>query len=408
MKKILLILSAAVLFLPVINHAQGFQVNLQGQKQQGMCGTGTGFVQDAAAVFFNPGGVSFLKENSVSAGATATIASGTFLDANTNSVAHTNSPVSTPFTGYAVWGPDSSKLKFGLGVYTPFGSIASWENGWTGRFALTSLKLQSIFIQPTVSYKICDKLGFGAGFVYAYGIVELQQDLPVQDASGNYGHADLKATANGYGANAGLYYTPTQKLSIGLTYRSQINMAVKNGTATFTVPSSLQSNFPSGPFSASLPLPQVVTLGFGYKVNDKLALALDINFIGWKAYDTLAFDYKNNTTSLQDTKLPRDYKNTFAFRVGAQYKINEQFTARAVIALSLTPINDGYVTPEVPDANKVNLACGLGYKLNKHFVLDASYTFENLKRSDNNKALNLNGTYKTYISAPGLSVVYIF
>src|ERR1700756_3159944 len=410
------IIAISLLTLPFLLNAQGFQVNLQGQVQQGMAGAGTGLMQDGAAVFFNPGGVTFLKENSVSAGATATIANGEYVDAPSGTVSRTNNPVSTPFTFYAVYGIKDtskffSKFKFGLGIYTPFGSTARWEDGWTGRFALTSLKLQSIFFQPTVSYKICNKLGFGAGLVYGYGNVELKQDIPLYSntsTNGGYGSADLTGTAGGWGYNLGLYYNPIEKLSIGLTYRSQVNMLLSNGQANFTVPSSVASNFPSGPFSSSIPLPQVLTLGLGYKVNTKLSLALDVNFIGWKAYDTLAFDYKNNTSVLTDTKLPRDYKNTFAFRLGGQYHITQKLTVRAGVALSLTPVKSGYVTPEVPDANKVNLTCGIGYKVCNRFRIDASYTFENLKRTDDNTNLQLNGTYKTYLSAPGLSLTYKF
>ncbi len=393
---------------PILLFSQGFQVNLQGQKQQGMGGAGSALMQDGAAVFFNPGGISFLKENSINVGANAVIANSAYLDANTNSFARTTSPLATPFAAYAVWGPDSCKLKFGLGAYTPFGSIVSWQDGWTGRFALTSLKLQTIFVQPTVSYKLCDKLGIGAGFVFAHGDVELKKDLNLYDANGNYAKADLKGSTNAYGFNAGIYYQPCSKLSFALTYRSQINMKVKNGTATFTVPPSLNANVPSGPFSSSISLPSVFTLGAAYSVNQKLSFALDINYIGWKCYDTLAFDYKNNTSSLPDTKLPRCYKNTFAFRYGAQYWINDKFVARAGMSISLTPIKDGYVTPELPDANRLNLMAGLGYKIGNRFMVDASYTFENFKRKDHNLDLNLDGTYKTYISAMGLSVNYKF
>lgn len=391
---------------PALFFGQGFQVNLQGQKQQGMGGAGSALVQDGASVFFNPGAVSFLKENSINLSGNAVIANSAYLDANNNSFARTISPVATPFAAYAVWGPDSSKLKFGLGTYTPFGSIVTWQDGWTGRFALTSLKLQAIFIQPTVSYKVCNKLGVGAGFVYANGNVELKQDLPIQDASGNYGKADLKGKAGAYGFNAGVYYTPCAKLSLALTYRSGLKMKVKDGSATFTVPPALVSNFPSGPFSASLNLPSVWTLGSAYTASEKLAFALDINYIGWKTYDTLAFDYKNNTPTLADTKLPRCYQNTFAFRYGAQYKVTDKFTARAGMGISLTPIKNGYVTPELPDANRLNLMCGIGYKVNGHFIIDASYTFEHFTRKDKNIALNLDGTYKTYISAIGLSLIY--
>ena len=54
MKKILLLVLALI---PVLTFAQGFQVNLDGQKQIGMGHTGTGLVQDGASVFFNPGAV---------------------------------------------------------------------------------------------------------------------------------------------------------------------------------------------------------------------------------------------------------------------------------------------------------------------------------------------------------------
>ncbi len=424
MKNRLKLLIAVLMSLPLLQKAQGFQVNLQGQKQQAMGGAGSALIQDGAAVFFNPGGVSFLKENSVNVGANAVFANSAFLDSDNNSFARTTSPVATPFAAYAVFGLKDScslkciksakclnflkKIKLGLGAYTPFGSIVTWQDGWTGRFGLTSLKLQTIFIQPTISYKVCDKLGIGAGFVFANGDVELKQDVPLINASGNYGKADLKGKATAYGYNAGIYFKPTDKLSFALTYRSQINMKVKNGTATFTVPPSLGTNLPSGPFSASLALPSVYTFGAAYVVNQKLSLALDVNYIGWKCYDTLAFDYKNNTPTLPDTKLPRNYKNTFAFRYGAQYQLTDKIIVRAGMSISRTPIKDGFVTPELPDANRLNYMAGFGYKIGKRFIVDASYTFEHFTRKDNNIALKLNGTYKTYISAVGLSVIYNF
>src|SRR5665213_1003417 len=97
------LITFSILCLPALLNAQGFQVNLQGQAQQGMASAGTAFIQDASAVFFNPGGMSFLKENSICASVTPVIANSTFLDANTNLSFRTNSPVSTPFSGYAVW-----------------------------------------------------------------------------------------------------------------------------------------------------------------------------------------------------------------------------------------------------------------------------------------------------------------
>lgn len=407
------LVTTIMLSAPIVMSAQGFQVNLQGQVQQGMGGAGTALVQDAATVFFNPGGASFIKGNAIDLGVTATISHGQFLNKNTGATAITSSPISTPFTVYGVFGiKDStkslSKLKFGIGIYTPFGSTVDWEKGWMGRYALTHLQLQAIFFQPTVSFKINEKLGIGAGFVYASGSVNLQKDIPVIDVNGNVGHAELNGKANGYGFNAGIYFKPIDKLSIGLTYRSQVNMNVNSGDATFTVPNSISANFPSGKFTSKLPLPQVLTLGFAYKPTNKLSLALDINYVGWKAYDTLAFDYANNTPSLVDTKSARNYKNIFAFRLGGQYKITENFAARLGMAYGISPIQNGYVTPETPDANRIVFTAGLGYTIKQRFGINASILFESLKREDANLETNLEGTYKTNVVAPGLSLSYKF
>ena len=219
------ILLLFTLLLPLTTLSQGFQVNLQGQTQQGMASAGTALIQDASSLFFNPGGASFVNNNEVSIGATMVASKGTFLEHNTFATANTTSPLGTPFTAYGLFQlKDSSKLKLGLAVYTPFGSTVEWEDGWSGRFALTRLQLLSVFFQPTVSYRITDKIGLGAGFVYSYGKVNLQKDIPTLGQNGNYGHVELAGTGHGLGYNVGIYIEPTDYLSIGLTYRSQVNM----------------------------------------------------------------------------------------------------------------------------------------------------------------------------------------
>lgn len=409
MKYFYQLLLCIMILLPVFYNAQGFQVNLQGQKQQGMGGAGTALMQDASALFFNPGGAAFVQGNEVNLGVTPTFARGAFMDDKTHVVSRTNSPVGTPFSAYGLFElKDSSKLKLGLAVYTPFGSTVQWENQWTGRFALTRLELRAIFIQPTVSYQITKKLGLGIGFVYATGSVNLQKDIPLIDVNGNYGHAELSGKAHGFGFNAGVYFKPVEKLSIGLTYRSKVNMAVNDGQANFDVPESVSANFPDGKFKSKLPLPSVTTLGLAFKAGSKLDFALDINYVGWKAYDTLSFDYENNTASLIDTKSARLYKNTFAFRGGAQYKVTEKFAARLGLAYGITPVQNGYVTPETPDANRVNYTAGIGYQIGKHLKLDASFLFTHLKRTDTNKETGLSGTFKTNVCAPGISIGYKF
>ena len=402
------IVALLTICMPFLLHAQGFQVSLQGQKQQGMAGAGTGYISDGAALFYNPGGVAFLKQNSFSAGVTPVLAHSKYADAASSTVSSSESPASFPFTTYLVLGNKESKVRYGLAVYTPFGSTIDWQDDWTGRFALTRITLATIYFQPTISYKISEKFGIGAGFVYGYGNVNLQRDLPISNDKGGFASAELKGSGSGIGYNAGIYYKPIEKLSFGLTYRSGVEMEVKKGTATFTVPSSLAASFPSGDFSSTLPLPKVITFGMGFNPCSKLAVAIDASHVGWKTFDTLTFDYAQNTNELQDTKSARKYENAMAFRLGAQYSASEKFALRAGVKYLGTPVKDGYVSPDVPDQAHINYSAGFGYRLKPGLTIDMSVTYQSMKRTDTNLETQMSGTYKTNIIMPGISFNYNF
>ena len=422
MKKLL----ALSLLCPALMSAQGYQVHVQGQKQQAMGNVGTGFVQDAATIFYNPGGVSFLKENSVSVGGTAAIVNTIYYDSITNTVTKANIPKAIAPTLYGVYGVDSTKskllqkFKFGLGVYAPFAGSAKWPDGWVGRFILKSTDLKIVNIQPTVSFKINDKIGIGAGFVYSMGSIDVSKDVYLTNNTvGNYASVDVKGKLNGYGINAGVYIKPTEAFSIGLTYHSAVNMKSKGATAEFTnVPNQLRDSIivgggsTTGPMktdvSTTFPLPTIISLGLGYKFTDKFALALDINYLGFKVMDTLHLNFKNGADKLKNVADVRGFKNTYSFQLGGRYLVTEALTLRAGLRYVLTPIPNGFSTPDGGDADRLVYCGGLGYKINKHFVVDASYSFESIVRKDNNHFYNFIGTYKTYANFAGLSLTYNF
>ncbi|MDB4923007.1 OmpP1/FadL family transporter [Mucilaginibacter sp.] len=405
MRKLLLL---AFALLPVLAFAQGFQVNLEGQKQIGMGHTGTGLVQDGASVFFNPGAVVMLPENYIQAGISPLIFQSVFSPSGSSAQYHTANKVATPFSFYAAIGPKSARWKAGLAVYTPFGGLTDWGNSWAGKYSLESLNLKAIYFQPTLSVKVAKNLSIGAGFVYNRGTVDLTQGIPLSGANGQDGQGELKGSGNGYGYNVGIYYKPAEIFTVGLTYRSKVKTTINKGDAIFTVPASLQSNFPQpNTFSAAIPLPATTTLGFGIYPTKKLTLAFDVNYVNWSVYKSLDFDYASNTAALQDTHSARNYKNAFALRAGGQYKLNGKFDVRAGGGYASTAVRDGYVTPEVPDANRVFLTAGLGYHAARHLDLDLSFEYEHLmSRTQTNIQTQLSGTFKTNVYIPGISLAY--
>lgn len=413
MKHLLKVLAGGIFLLvlsPYISSGQGFQVNLPGEKQIGMGGAGAGTSLDGAGIFYNPGSISFLKGNSIMGGFNPLILKVGYRGASPSTYRADFSSVSPPFTAYAVFGADSSHFKFGLGVYTPFGGSAKWGNSWAGKYTLESLNLRSVFIQPTISYKINERLGIGAGFVIATGTVDLRKAIPVTDGAGNDGQAELKGNATGYGFNAGLFYKVTDNLSLGIGYRSAVNIKTKKGAASFQVPPSLNTQFPaSNSFSNTLNLPGTLSLGAGYTPIPKLLLSAEIDYVNWSRYKSLSFNYGMTTPALQNSVSPRNYTDTYILKLGGQYSILKPLVIRAGIAYGRSPVKDGYVTPEAPDANRIELTAGLGYTASRHFTLDASFLFADImKRSQVNTETNFGGTFKSLAYIPGLSVTYHF
>jgi long-chain fatty acid transport protein len=405
MRKILLL---ALTLLPVFAFSQGFQVNLEGQKQIGMGHTGTGVLLDGASVFFNPGAVVMLSDNYIQGGVSPLLFKSDFNPTGSNSQFQTANKIATPFTFYGAWGPKSSWWKLGLAVYTPFGGLTDWGNNWTGKYVLESLNLKAIYFQPTVSIKLAKNLSIGGGFVYNSGSVDLTQAIPLGSSSGQDGQAELKGTGHGTGFNLGIYYKPSAKLSLGYTYRSKVTTTINNGNAIFKTPASVQANFPQpNSFNSSIPLPATSSIGIGYYPTNKLTLAFDANFVNWNVYKALAFNYATTTPALQNTYEPRNYKNAVSLRLGGQYLANKLWAVRLGGGYATTAVQDGYVSPEAPDANRVFFTGGLGYKLAKHFDIDASFEYEHvMQRTQTNIQTQLSGTFKTDVYIPGVSIAY--
>lgn len=405
MKKLLL---SAVLSVPLWVFGQGFQVNLQGQKQIGMAGAGSALALDEASVFYNPGAVSFLEKNSISAGVNPLLFKSAFKQTGSNITENVKNKIAPPFEAYAVWGPKSNKWKLGLGVYTPFGGLVDWGNEWSGRYALTSLNLKAIYFQPTLSVKITENIGIGAGFVYNHGDVNLQRALPVNYPDGRSGHATLEGTGSGYGWNAGLYIKTLSNITFAVVHKSKVITKLEGGSATFDVPESLRSAFPAGnTFNAELPLPSTTTLGIGVPLSKSTTLAFDASWVQWHIYQNLTFDYSINTPQLTDKPSERNYHDGSSFKLGINHQASEKLALRAGVGYAFSPVQDGYVTPEAPDADRYILSAGVGYAPTSHFEVNASFFFEDVKsRQQKNKETGLDGTFKTLVYAPGLSLTY--
>jgi long-chain fatty acid transport protein len=426
MKKLIAVAALCLTGLHMAN-GSGYQVLLQGNRTTGMGNLSVALNQDVSSLFFNPGAMSMIDHNGVMAGLNLIYPNNAFWNStveSSNYTAQTETPSGTPFHMYAVWGPKESPWKFGLGFVTPFGSSVRWEEGWMGRDLLTDIRLKALQFQPTVSYKITDKLGIGAGLTLGYGSIRLERTLFLNGQEGE-GSVALEGDAEfAYGFNIGLFYALSEKIDLGVSYRSELSMKVEGGDADFVVPSSLASAIPAqNKFSAELPLPSTINIGLTYHVNDKLDIGTEFNWVGWSAYDSLIIDFETNTPLLEDSRAPRKYEDSFVIHLGGEYKLSDQWQLRLGGYYDTTPVQDGYMTAETPDNNRIGLTAGVGFSLGERFQFDASFLYihsgereQTVQQAMDAGTYNpdtgnrdvLPGTYRLNALIPGLSIAYKF
>lgn len=408
MRKITLFLLSSF-FLSMTVFAGGYQVRLQGNKQNGMGLVGTSLNMGSSSIFYNPGALSLMKDRlHFELGASGIMSNIDFQLAGTNQNYQTDNPMSTPFYAYGA-GKINDMITVGVGVYTPYGSTSKWDDDWAGKLLIQNIALKAIFIQPTISFNLGEKFGIGAGFIMAIGDVEINKALNFSSAAyiGD-GQANLKGSTTSYGFNVGAFYKATEKLSIGVDYRSKITMKVDGGDATFTAPAAIQSIIPaSDKFSAELPLPANLDISIAYQATEKLLLAFELDWVMWGTYKSLDFTF-DNSPALNSVN-PREYKDTYIPRIGAQYNLNDKLQLRAGMYYDQSPTSDDYFTPETVSLNAFAYTLGVSYLPTEKLSVDLSFlqilgqTTEKEYTPDNFK-----GTYQSIVYIPGIGISYRF
>ena len=292
MKKLLLVLAATAIAMGA--SAEGYQVNNFSARQAGMANVGTAMKLGSESIYFNPAATAFQTSKfNISLGATGILSSVTAstlpgLDNGYVSELQETSDnkMSTPLHMYINYKP-SDRWAVGLGFYTPDGSSMNWGSNWSGAHLIQEINLAAYTVQPTVSFKICDRLSIGAGLMITWGNFDLSRSLlsqatrqglitgmldpnitqltaaigsgaltgeelaqaqatlqMLQQGKGYLENtmdqsivsAKLSGNANvAVGVNAGILWDINDHWSLAMSYRSRMNMKVDRGRAVMNI-----------------------------------------------------------------------------------------------------------------------------------------------------------------------------
>lgn len=368
--------------------AAGFYI-----KEQSVTGLGRAFAgesavsEDASTIFFNPAGMTRLQGPEASAGvhllvpradlenrgSSSSSPAGTLpIGGSDGGNPYDPTPVPNAYFAYPVMGRD---LWVGLGVSAPFGLANKYDANWFGRYDSIETDLLTINIAPSVAYKVLDWVSIGGGIDIQYADAKLVNAVfagpTAPDVISNVEGDDW---AVGY--NVGVLFEPLPTTRVGVHYRSRIDHTLE-GDVKLTQAGALRSNLPG---TADLDLPDIIAVGFAHDVTPALTVMAEYNWYGWSSFKEI----RVKRSGLPDQVVTQNYEDTFSVAVGAQYKLNDEWTVRSGFQYDETPTVDGFRSTRTPDGDRYWLSAGLSYDVSDNFTVDVAYTHIFISDSDVN------------------------
>ncbi len=330
---------------------------------------GAASAEDASTIFFNPAGMSRLQGKQIAVAVNAIKPSAKFSD--TGSAL----PAPRPLNGN---GGDAGSLALvpnayfsmeatpamhvGLGINAPFGLQTQYDANWIGRFQAIKSKIETINLNPSVSYKLNDAVSIGAGLNYQRITGELTSAVNLVVAEGA---SSVTGSDAAWGFDLGAMFNVNPQTRVGVAYRSRIKYSM-SGSVVFTggVPAA------NGPITLAITTPDSFSVSAFHQLSDRWDIMGDASWTGWSVLQQLNVV---RTTGTPILTVQENWRDTWRVSVGANYHYNDRWLARVGIAYDQAPVSDAFRTARIPDADRTWLSVGGQCKPSKESALDFGY-----------------------------------
>ncbi|MGB9835640.1 MAG: OmpP1/FadL family transporter [Candidatus Saccharicenans sp.] len=418
--KIKLFIVLSVLVLSQLSFASGFLIYEHGAAAMAMAGAFAALANDPTAIFYNPAGLAWVKGTQLSLGGTFIFPAGSLTlpnwpDPTFQKVYQLDQTFFPPH--FYLSKSLGERLTAGIGVFAPYGLGTAWPVNYPLRYICTETSMQTLFINPTLSYKLSDNLalGFGVSYITSELSLDLVRLVTIPEVwTGEVPASLKKAKGDSVGFNAGLLYK-RDRLGVGIYWRSGFKVDY-SGTLKLDkmkVPALIQPYLPdSGEVTTSFRHPNIFGLGISYQASEKFLLALEGQYYTWNVYDryVIAVNYQGGGT--EEETVEENFKNSIILRAGLQYLFRENLAFRAGLIYDQTPQPVESMDPTLPDASRVAFTLGFGYTKDR-LKIDVGYQLELFSdRTSPNRDIYPNGlgygTYHTSAQLVGFTLGYRF
>lgn len=311
---------------------------------------------------------------------------------------------------------ERSKADKGPGVFPEFAFARQSENNglsWGGGLVVQSaMQADFQFIDPAgtlgvsygnqihrseflilkvaagASYQVNSKLALGGSLGLAYNRNQLEAPYIFQSHPGLSGLkvlVDLDTDDIAATASLGLDYSLTDNLRLNLAYTLQTDFAA-NGDLDGNLAQlglGFQEDF-NYDVRVSTALPASLSGGLVWQATDKLELAAQIDWIGWRdAFDELPISLsRGNNTDLNDflgedrirDTAPLDWDDQRILHMGGNYRLPNRWEFRAGYEHANVPVPPSTVTPMTAAVLNEAYSLGIGIPLRSSWV-DMAYRY---------------------------------
>jgi long-chain fatty acid transport protein len=395
--------------------ASGFAIYTHGATELGMQNLIIAHTEGPASNYFNPALLSELEGTQIALGTTVIWPSREFKSALTGKTEKTESQAFYPSTLF-VTHPLNDSLTAGFGIVCPFGLGTDWGKHWEGRYITTNVQMDTFNINPNIAWKVTNDLvvAVGADLVLLDATLENNMNLALYGLSD--GEQKFEGDGTGFGYNLGLLYHLTHHTTLGVSYRSGIDVNVE-GRATFKLPQNtpppLKASFPHTHGDTDIDLPPQLFVGACYTGLDKVTLEVGGRWEGWSSYDHLTFHFDQPIAGSRTSKTEKNWKDVYSVGIGVKYQVNDTWAVLAGYYYEENPVPGDTFEPAIPSADKHDVSLGVK-KTVGDFTGALSYLYENYEsRTKNNpvgatSGATANGKYNLEVHAIAASISYRF
>jgi long-chain fatty acid transport protein len=280
--------------------------------------------------------------------------------------------------------PAMGEWRYGFSMVAPAGLTKRWESPVQKLFA-EEFTLKNVELNPVASYKVSDTFSVGGGIRIIYSEGKVYSDgslvgVPVK--------REMEGDTIEWGYNVALAWKPTSDVSVGITYRSKIDLN-EEGEANLYL-GGVGRQFDA---SVSVPIPAALNIGISKTWNNKLTLEFVYERTFWSAYETLDFVYgeaiQPALVGTFDDPKDRNWEDTNTYRIGMTYQYNDKLTLMAGYSYDETPVPTKTVSYELPDSDAHIFSAGFKYKQTESLSWGAAILYD-YKKSREITAAELN------------------